>query len=86
MNGVLKLQVIKANLVQEVFPPQTMNPFFIASVSSSKIYRSNIRNNEGKYPLWNEESQFQINNGENDLSIVIYSGQTEVFKDYCFII
>lgn len=82
MNGALRLQITKAKLISESYPPQTISPFFIASVSPYKIFRSNVRNNEGKQPTWNEECQFQINNGESELLIVVYSGQIEVFFNF----
>jgi len=77
MNGVLKLQVTKANFIKEA-----ICPYFVASVSPYKVYRSNVRNNEGKNPCWNEECQFQVTNGESELLIVFYSGQNEVFIFY----
>ncbi len=78
MNGVLRLQITKAKLISEVYPHQPISPFFIASASPYKIYKSNVKNNEGKQPTWNEECQFQINNGESELLIVVYSGPIEV--------
>ena len=63
--------VIKAIMINDVCTFSTMDPYFVAKLSEDKTYKSSVRNNEGKYPMWNEGFSFDIN-GEDELVIEIY--------------
>lgn len=60
MSGKLTVTIWKAALTHDVCTFSTMDPQFIATLSSFKVYKSAIRMNEGKFPVWNETFSFEI--------------------------
>ncbi len=78
MKGILRTQICRANLTRDVYLFQIMDPYFIASVSSNKVYTSSIKENQGKFPIWNEEFTFNTENGETELLIKILTNGEEV--------
>jgi len=78
MSGLLKLQVCRATLTRDVYIIETMDPFFVASISPHKSYTSSVKDNQGKYPIWNEDCEFQVAKGDNNLIIAVYTGEKEV--------
>jgi hypothetical protein len=77
MYGTLSVTVIKAALTHDVCTFSTMDPQFIATLSSTKVYKSSIKMNEGKYPMWNETFTFNVQ-GETMLTIDILHEKTLV--------
>ena len=57
----LNFSVVKAILSNDCCTLSTMDPYFIATISNVKTFRSNVRKNEGKYPKWNDGTKFDLN-------------------------
>lgn len=72
----LNFFVIKAIMINDVCTFSTMDPHFVATLAdnSRKSYKSTVRNNEGKYPTWNEGFNFVIDDleKEHELSIQLF--------------
>lgn len=52
-----------------------MDPHFVASINELKKYKSSVRNNEGKYPMWNENFIFPVDESDEDLTIELFHGK-----------
>jgi hypothetical protein len=69
--GKITVTVNKAILSYDACTFQTMDPYFIATLTSLKAYRSKVRENEGKYPIWRETFEMEYS-GEEKLSLDVY--------------
>ena len=56
--------VVKAILQKDCLTFGTMDPHFVAKTQSGDTYKSKVRKNEGKYPVWNEGAKWEIKNNK----------------------
>src|SRR3569833_868278 len=69
--GKLIITVNKAILSYDACTFGTMDPYFVAGLSTTKSYRSFVRKDEGKYPIWKETFELEYAN-EDKLSFDVY--------------
>ena len=70
--------VIKAYLIRDVCTFSSMDPYFIASISNTKQFKSQKKKNEGKYPLWNEGSIFNYSQGETEIKFELFHDKINI--------
>lgn len=71
-SGVLEVKVEKAILKKDVCVVSTMDPYFVASLQDGQTFRSKVKYNEGKLPIFNESFTFVTNLMSPCLSISVY--------------
>jgi hypothetical protein len=67
----LIVTVIKANLNKDVVLLGSMDPYFLAKINGTILYKSSERSYEGKFPLWNEKFTFNYDK-QQYLTLEIY--------------
>lgn len=79
IRGNLNIFVGKAILTKDLCTFGTMDPYFTVSLSPYKVYKSTIRTNEGKFPIWNESCILQYEN-EPTLEVAVYHDKKIIGK------
>lgn len=72
MTGKIFISVKKAQIFKDMLIFGIMNPYFIAKLSDEKTYKSQVRQHEGKFPMWNEYFSFDHEIGEDSIEISIF--------------
>ena len=56
--GLLKVTVCSANLTRDTEMVGNMDPFCEISIGGEKVYKTAVKDEAGKTPVWNEEFDY----------------------------
>lgn len=76
--GKIDILAEKANLYKDVRTFFSMSPHFFAKISTKHAYKSSKRTNEGKFPMWNEQFNFFIDDPSQVLNFTFLDSSTFV--------
>jgi hypothetical protein len=67
-SGKLTIIILRANLTRDVCSFGSMDPSCTLRLSHIKMFKSSVKSNEGKYPIWNETAVFVV---ENEITLKV---------------